>query len=128
MIHATWGDTFLTEEIEAADPDGTLGEGTVLCGQTTRTQPSMAENTVVRSVNALRLDRVFPCHYDMWKGALGDAKVLHEHAAAFEYPHSVDIAKIGDRFDVSRPGPSRYGTLRSTNGIPIAMSEQRLAP
>jgi L-ascorbate 6-phosphate lactonase len=35
---------------------------------------------------------------------MGDPKVLHEHAESFRYPRSVEVAKMGDRFDAGRYG------------------------
>ena len=62
------------------------------------------ENDVVEMANALELDRLIPCHFDMWKGVRGDPKSLFSHSASFEYPRSIDIVEIGDRVDVSQPG------------------------
>jgi len=66
---------------------------------TMEVQSYMDENDVIRSANALELDRLVPTHWDMWKGGMGDPKVLHEHAESFPYPRSIEVAKIGDRFD-----------------------------
>jgi len=79
-------------------------EGIVDVAETSRTQMYMDENDIIRSANALSLDRLVPCHYDMWKGGLGDPKVLHEHATSFTYPYSVEVAEVGDRFDAGQPG------------------------
>ena len=62
------------------------------------------ENDVIEMANALRLDRLVPCHYDMWKGVRGDPKGLVDHAASFEYPYAIDVVSVGDRVDVARPG------------------------
>lgn len=79
-------------------------EGFVDEAKTTRTQSYMDENDVIRAANALELDRLVPTHWDMWKGGLADPKVLHEHASSFTYPLSIEVAKVGDRFDAGRPG------------------------
>lgn len=77
-----------------------------------RTQMYMEENDVIEAANALQLDRLVPCHFDMWKGGRGDPKVLHEHAASFEYPRTIDVVEVGDRFDVDRPGIVPLRNLR----------------
>jgi L-ascorbate 6-phosphate lactonase len=73
-------------------------------GETSVTQWYNTENDVVEIANALELDRLVPCHWDMWKGVGADPKALHEHASSFEYPESVEPVRIGDRVDVGRPG------------------------
>lgn len=89
---------------------GVLAMGTVgnICypddGEVRPTRWYNDENQVIEAANALQLDRLAPSHYDMWKGVSGDPKVLHEHAASFAYPRTVDVIQIGDRLDVSRPG------------------------
>lgn len=183
MISATWGDWFISEEIEAADPHGlsiwhlgyngfvlrtsetdvpdaieevsyvvehesgtyfngdgsrpsdglhdigtefdvrSLTFGTVgrihrpdEWGETRVAQRYSDENDVVETANALRLDRLLPCHYDAWKGVGGDPTVLHHHAASFEYQWSIEPVQVGDRVDVGRPG---VVSLQSTrNGLP----------
>jgi L-ascorbate 6-phosphate lactonase len=67
------------------------------------------ENDVIEMANALRLDRLLPCHYDMWKGVRGDPTALHRHATSFEYPRTIEPVQIGDRVDAGSPGivPSR---------------------
>lgn len=62
------------------------------------------ENDVIEMANALQLDRLLPCHYDMWKGVRGEPTSLHRHATSFEYPKSVEPIQIGDRVDVGSPG------------------------
>lgn len=80
--------------------------------ETRDTQMYMDENDVIKAANALQLDRLVPCHFDMWKGGRGDPKVLHEHAASYEYPRTLEVAEIGDRFDVARPGIVPLRNLR----------------
>jgi L-ascorbate 6-phosphate lactonase len=62
------------------------------------------ENDVIALANALELDRLLPVHYDTWKGVGVDPKSLHEHAASFESPRTIEPVEIGDRVDVGRPG------------------------
>ena len=58
------------------------------------------ENGVVEVANELRLDRLVPTHWDMWKGMSGDPTALHHHAGSFEYPGRLDVAEVGDRLDI----------------------------
>ena len=58
------------------------------------------ENGVVEVANELRLDRLVPTHWDMWKGMSGDPTALHHHAGSFEYPGRLDVAEVGDRLDL----------------------------
>jgi len=58
------------------------------------------ENEAIEVANELRLDRMIPTHWDMWKGLSGDPTVLHHHAGSFEYPERVDVVEIGDRLDI----------------------------
>jgi L-ascorbate 6-phosphate lactonase len=55
------------------------------------------ENAVVEAANELRLDRLVPTHWDMWKGMTADPSALHHHTASFEYPTRLDVLEIGDR-------------------------------
>ena len=73
-------------------------------GETVNSNVYMSEDQVVEAANALRLDRLLPTHYQMWKGLDGDPKSLLEHAASFEYPRVVEPITVGDRVDVDRPG------------------------
>ena len=58
------------------------------------------ENGVVEVANELRLDRLVPTHWDMWKGLTADPTALHHHAGSFEYPDRLDVAEVGDRLDL----------------------------
>lgn len=73
-------------------------------GEARRTRWYNDENQVLEAANALRADRLLPSHYDMWKGVGADPKVLHEHAASFEYPRVIERVTIGDRVDLAEPG------------------------
>lgn len=71
------------------------------------------ENDVIEMANALQLDRLLPCHYDMWKGVRGDPTSLHRHAASFEYPKSIEPVQVGDRVDAGSPGIAPLGTIQN---------------
>nr|WP_276410374.1 hypothetical protein [Halomicroarcula sp. XH51] len=73
-------------------------------GETRPTKWYMSENEVVEAANDLRLDRLLPTHFDMWKGVTGDPKGLHEHAASYEYPRTLEVVSVGDRVDLGAPG------------------------
>ncbi|MFB6106943.1 MAG: MBL fold metallo-hydrolase [Halobacteriaceae archaeon] len=80
-------------------------------GETRASHVYMDENQVVEVANALGVDRLLPTHHSMWKGLDGDPKVLHEHAASFAYPRSVEPIKLGDRVDLGTPGIRPLRTL-----------------
>lgn len=71
----------------------------------------MDENQVIEAANALRLDRLVPSHYGMWKGLEGDPKALHDHATSYRYPRTIEVVRIGDRVDVGSPGVVPLGIL-----------------
>jgi L-ascorbate 6-phosphate lactonase len=73
-------------------------------GETRPTKWYMSEGEVVEAANDLRLSRLLPTHFDMWKGVVADPKSLHEHAASFEYPRAIEILSIGDRAELVQPG------------------------
>ncbi|MFT4891444.1 MAG: L-ascorbate 6-phosphate lactonase [Halobacteriales archaeon] len=58
------------------------------------------ENDVVAVASALRLDRLLPSHWDVWKGLTADPAALYHHVRSFEYPERLEIVEIGDRVDV----------------------------
>ena len=69
-------------------------------GTPTRTKWYNDENQIVEAASALRLSRLLPTHWDMWRGLTADPKVLHHHADSFEYPKSLELVEIGDRVDL----------------------------
>ncbi|WP_415382108.1 MBL fold metallo-hydrolase [Halosimplex sp. TS25] len=69
-------------------------------GEPVRTQWYNTENMIVEAANDLRLDTLVPTHWDMWKGMRTEPTVLHNHAASFDYPETLEIVEIGDRFDL----------------------------
>ncbi|MFC6862837.1 MBL fold metallo-hydrolase [Halomicroarcula sp. GCM10025817] len=84
---------------------GTVGRIHHSEGSETRpTKWYMSENEVVEAANDLRLARLLPTHFDMWKGVTGDPKGLHEHAASYEYPRALEVVSVGDRVDLDAPG------------------------
>jgi L-ascorbate 6-phosphate lactonase len=69
-------------------------------GERVRTKWYSDENMVVEAANELQLDTLLPSHWDMWKGFTADPTALHNHAASFPYPESLEIVEIGDRVDL----------------------------
>jgi L-ascorbate 6-phosphate lactonase len=43
----------------------------------------------------------------MWRGVGDDPTVLHKHAASYEYPRALEVAKIGDRPISTTQAPHR---------------------
>jgi L-ascorbate 6-phosphate lactonase len=58
------------------------------------------ENEILAAARQLRLDRLVPTHWDMWKGLTADPAALHDHVRSFEYPRRLDLVEIGDRIDL----------------------------
>jgi len=58
------------------------------------------ENMLVEAANELQVDRLVPTHWDMWKGLSADPTVVHRHANSFEYPETISVVEIGDRFSL----------------------------
>ncbi|MFB6171390.1 MAG: MBL fold metallo-hydrolase [Haloarculaceae archaeon] len=54
------------------------------------------ENDVVEAASQLRLDRLVPTHWDMWKGLTADPDAIVDHARSFDRPRSVEVREIGD--------------------------------
>jgi len=73
-------------------------------GELRRTKWYMDENEVIEAANQLRIDRLVPTHYDLWKGLNADPKVLHEHAASHECPKVVEIVNLGDMTKIDEYG------------------------
>jgi L-ascorbate 6-phosphate lactonase len=66
----------------------------------TRTKWYNDENMIIEAANELKLDTLVPSHWDMWKGMTTEPTALHNHAASFAYPETLQIAEIGDRIDL----------------------------
>jgi L-ascorbate 6-phosphate lactonase len=66
----------------------------------THTKWYSGENEITEAARQLRLDRLLPTHWDIWKGLTADPTALHEHVRNFERPHRLEIAEIGDRIEL----------------------------
>lgn len=71
----------------------------------------MSENELIAAANALEIERLVPCHHDIWKGVMGDPKVLEAHAASFGYPKNVEVMTVGDRIDMGFSGVAPFSVL-----------------
>jgi L-ascorbate 6-phosphate lactonase len=98
-------------EFEAIGEDydidlGVLAFGTVgtipdkQTGEPVRTKWYSDETQIIEGANDLRLDRLLPSHWDMWRGLTADPKALHHHSKSFEYPTQLELVEIGDRVDL----------------------------
>lgn len=65
-----------------------------------RTQWYSDENAIIEAANELRLERLVPTHWDMWKGLTADPTALVDHARSFEYPRHVDVVEVGDTLEL----------------------------
>jgi L-ascorbate 6-phosphate lactonase len=54
------------------------------------------ENEIIEAANQLRLDRLLPTHWDMWRGLTADPTVLEHHSHSVPFPDQLEIAAIGD--------------------------------
>lgn len=72
--------------------------------ETVHSNVYMNEGQVLEAAIGLRLERLLPTHYSVWKGLDGDPTSLVEHAASFEYLRVIEPITVGDRVDVDRPG------------------------
>ncbi len=54
------------------------------------------ENEILRAAEQLKLDRLLPTHWDMWRGLRADPTALFDHKQSLRYPKHIDIARIGD--------------------------------
>lgn len=73
-------------------------------GTVERVEWYMDADQVVEAANQLRLDRLLPSHWDMWKSTTADPKALVNHARTHEYPRRIDLIEVGDWVDLGRPG------------------------
>lgn len=77
-----------------------------------RTRWYMDKNQIIEGATQLKLDRLLPTHYDMWRGVGADPTVLGHHAASYAYPRVIEHAVLGDRFSVAEPGRIQAQSLR----------------
>ena len=54
------------------------------------------ESDIIQASCQLRLKRLIPAHWDMWKGLTADPSSLVPHARGFEFPHHIEVVEIGD--------------------------------
>jgi len=64
----------------------------------------MDHDEVIEAANALKLNRLAPSHYTMWKGVGADPSVLRDHATTFDYPRVIEEIAVGDRVDIDSLG------------------------
>ena len=58
------------------------------------------ENQIIEAAEDLRLDRLLPSHWDMWKRLTADPTTLHSHARSFTYPRRLELLEIGDQVEL----------------------------
>jgi L-ascorbate 6-phosphate lactonase len=69
-------------------------------GEPTFTRWYSDEPMLAQAAEQLRLDRLLPSHWDMWKGLTADPRGVVDHVRSFEYPRTVEVVEIGDRVSV----------------------------
>ena len=101
------GDTKPDEALSAIGGDydidlGALAFGSVgmipdkRTGEPTRTRWYSDENGIIEAATQLRLDRLVPTHWDMWKGLTADPTALCQHRQSHRYPRRLELIEIGD--------------------------------
>ena len=69
-------------------------------GEPVRTKWYSDENQIVKAASELRIDRLLPSHWDMWRGMTGDPTALRHHVRSFDRPERLELVEIGDRVDL----------------------------
>lgn len=54
-------------------------------------------NELAEAAAQLRLDRLLPTHWDMWRGLTADPRGVRDHTRTYAHPRIVEILEIGDR-------------------------------
>ncbi|MFW6436989.1 MAG: MBL fold metallo-hydrolase [Halococcoides sp.] len=57
-------------------------------------------NQAIELAAQLRVDRLVPTHFDIWRGLTADPTALDEHVRSFERPRQLTVLEIGDRITV----------------------------
>lgn len=70
------------------------------------------ENQMREAARDLKLTRLLPFHWDMWRGVGSDPTALHEYAASYKYPRVFEVEIISDKLDVGESGVEQAETLR----------------
>lgn len=60
------------------------------------------ETQLIEAANQLRLGRLLPTHWDLWRGMSADPTALSAHSHSFPYPVSIEHIVIGDHVKVDR--------------------------
>jgi L-ascorbate 6-phosphate lactonase len=71
-------------------PDGETGEPTF-------TRWYSGENMLAEAASQVRVTRLLPSHWDMWKGLTAIPHGVRDHVRSFDYPEDIAVVEIGDR-------------------------------
>ncbi|MFC6941996.1 MBL fold metallo-hydrolase [Salinirubellus sp. GCM10025818] len=69
-------------------------------GERTFTRWYSGENMVAEAANQVKMDRLLPSHWDMWKGMTANPHAVRDHVRSFDYPERVEVVETGDRIDL----------------------------
>ena len=58
------------------------------------------ENEIIEAAGQLRIDRLVPTHWDMWKGLTADPTALYHHTRSYDSPQDLSVVEIGDRIEL----------------------------
>ncbi len=81
-----------------------FGSSGIILNKKTR-QPKLTkwycdESDIIQASCQLRLKRLLPAHWDMWKGLTANPSALVSHSRGFEYPSHIELVEIGDMVDL----------------------------
>jgi L-ascorbate 6-phosphate lactonase len=54
------------------------------------------ENMAAEAAAQLRMDRLLPTHWDMWKGLTADPEALRHHIRSYAFPRTLEVLELGD--------------------------------
>lgn len=69
-------------------------------GGRTHTKWYSDANELAEAAAQLRLDRLIPTHWDMWRGLTADPRGVRDHTRSYDHPRSVELLMIGDRTSI----------------------------
>jgi L-ascorbate 6-phosphate lactonase len=55
------------------------------------------ENEIAEAATQVRMDRLLPSHWDIWKSLTADPTALWPHVRSYEAPRTLELVEIGDR-------------------------------
>lgn len=66
-------------------------------GEPTATNWYAGPDGIAEAAAQLRLERLVPTHWDMWRGLTADPRSVRDHTRSYDHPTVVELLQIGDR-------------------------------